>query len=472
MKFDNKYAMKLYAVTDRTWSTEQSFLDSIEDSLKGGITCLQLREKTLDDKAFLEEALQVKELCRKYKVPFIINDHVEVAIKSDADGIHIGQSDTSLTEVRKKLKNKIIGVSVKTREQALEAEKNGADYLGVGAVFQTTTKLDASEVSYDTVKEICSSVNIPVVAIGGIQLDNIKELQGTHVDGIAVISAIYSKENIQQSTEELLREVNTNLLQNQMKTVLTIAGSDCSGGAGIQADLKTMTVHGVYGMSCITALTAQNTTGVYAIEDVSPEFVEKQLDAIFKDIYPDAIKIGMVSNSKIITSIVRKLKEYNARNIVIDPVMVATSGDPLISNKAMDTLIHDLMPLGTVVTPNIPEAEKLSGITIDSEEKMIEAAKIISQNMTGSLLIKGGHFGEKANDLLYTKDMSLWFTSERYHNKNTHGTGCTLSSAIASNLAKNFSVTDSIRNSKSYISGAIKNNMNLGKGRGPLNHMY
>ncbi len=472
MKFDNKYAMKLYAVTDRTWSTEQSFLDSIEDSLKGGITCLQLREKTLDDKAFLEEALQVKELCRKYKVPFIINDHVEVAIKSDADGIHIGQSDTSLTEVRKKLKNKIIGVSVKTREQALEAEKNGADYLGVGAVFQTTTKLDASEVSYDTVKEICSSVNIPVVAIGGIQLDNIKELQGTHVDGIAVISAIYSKENIQQSTEELLREVNTNLLQNQMKTVLTIAGSDCSGGAGIQADLKTMTVHGVYGMSCITALTAQNTTGVYAIEDVSPEFVEKQLDAIFKDIYPDAIKIGMVSNSKIITSIVRKLKEYNARNIVIDPVMLATSGDPLISNKAMDVLIHELMPLGAVVTPNIPEAEKLSGIIIDSEEKMIKAAKIISQNMTGNLLIKGGHFGENANDLLYTKDMCLWFTSERYNNKNTHGTGCTLSSAIASNLANNYSISESIKNSKSYISGAIKDNMNIGKGRGPLNHMY
>lgn len=297
-------------------------------------------------------------------------------------------------------------------------------------------------------------------------------MHGTDVDGIAVISAIYSKESIQQSTEELLREVNTNLLQNKIKTVLTIAGSDCSGGAGIQADLKTMTVHGVYGMSCITALTAQNTTGVFAVEDVSPEFVENQLDLIFKDIYPDAIKIGMVSNSEIIQSIIRKLKEYNARNIVIDPVMVATSGDPLISNKAMDTLIHDLMPLGTVVTPNIPEAEKLSGITIDSEEKMIEAAKIISQNMTGSLLIKGGHFGENANDLLYTKDVSLWFTSERYHNKNTHGTGCTLSSAIASNLAKNFSVTDSIRNSKSYISGAIKNNMNLGKGRGPLNHMY
>jgi len=472
MKFDNKYAMKLYAVTDRTWSTKQTFLNHIEESLKGGITCLQLREKTLDDKSFLEEALQVKELCRQYNVPFIINDHVEIAINSDADGIHIGQSDTSLTEVRKKLKDKIIGVSVKTKEQALEAEKNGADYLGVGAVFPTNTKLDAYEVTYDTVKEICSSVNIPVVAIGGIQLNNIKELHGTDVDGIAVISAIYSKESIQQSTEELLREVNTNLLQNKIKTVLTIAGSDCSGGAGIQADLKTMTVHGVYGMSCITALTAKNTTGVFAVEDVSPEFVENQLDLIFKDIYPDAIKIGMVSNSEIIQSIIRKLKEYNARNIVIDPVMVATSGDPLISNKAMDTLIHDLMPLGTVVTPNIPEAEKLSGITIDSEEKMIEAAKIISQNMTGSLLIKGGHFGENANDLLYTKDVSLWFTSERYHNKNTHGTGCTLSSAIASNLSKNFSVTDSIRNSKSYISGAIKNNMNLGKGRGPHNHMY
>nr|WP_240840983.1 bifunctional hydroxymethylpyrimidine kinase/phosphomethylpyrimidine kinase [Acidaminobacter sp. JC074] len=257
-----------------------------------------------------------------------------------------------------------------------------------------------------------------------------------------------------------------------MKSVLTIAGSDCSGGAGIQADLKTMTVHDVYGMSCITALTAQNTTGVYGVVEISPDFIEQQLDTIFKDIYPDAIKIGMVANSEIISVIVKKLKEYNARNIVVDPVMVATSGDPLISNEAMDALIQELLPLGSVITPNIPEAEKLSGMIIDSEEKMIEAAKIISKNLNGSLLIKGGHFGQKANDLLYTKGQCYWYSSERYINKNTHGTGCTLSSAIASNLAKNFSVEESIKKSKDYISGAIKADLNIGKGRGPLNHMY
>lgn len=257
-----------------------------------------------------------------------------------------------------------------------------------------------------------------------------------------------------------------------MKTVLTIAGSDCSGGAGIQADIKTMTVHKTYAMSVITALTAQNTMGVHGILEVSPDFVAKQLDDIFTDIYPDAIKIGMVASTKIIQVIANKLIEYKASNIVVDPVMVATSGDPLIEVDAMQALIEKLIPLGTVITPNVPEAEKLCGFKITSKEKMIKAGHQISKDINGAVLVKGGHFDKDANDLLIHEGKEIWLNGKRFNNANTHGTGCTLSSAIASNLAKGYTIIESVHHAKAYISGAIEANLNLGNGRGPLNHMY
>ena len=260
--------------------------------------------------------------------------------------------------------------------------------------------------------------------------------------------------------------------KNSIFKVLTIAGSDCSGGAGIQADIKTMAAHGAYAMSVITALTAQNTTGVYGVMEVSPAFIAQQLDCIFNDIRPDAVKIGMVANSDIIRVIAHKLKEYKAVNVVVDPVMVATSGSSLISEEAMATLVSELLPLGAVITPNIPEAEKLCGFEIHSEEAMVEAAKIIGEKIDGSVLVKGGHFGEEANDLLYCQGKALWLTGPRLHNPNTHGTGGTLSSAIAVNLAKGHGVEESVRNAKDYITGAIAEGMDLGQGRGPLNHMY
>lgn len=257
-----------------------------------------------------------------------------------------------------------------------------------------------------------------------------------------------------------------------MKKVLTIAGSDCSGGAGIQADLKTMTAHKVYGMSVITALTAQNTTGVYGVLDAGADFVGQQLDCVFKDIYPDAIKIGMVSNIETIEMIAEKLKAYKAVNIVIDPVMVSTSGCALMSPDAMGTLIEKLLPLGDVITPNIPEAEKLCGFEIKSGEDMIKAAEKIGKHLEGSVLIKGGHLTETADDLLWHRGEIRWYKSERVDNPNTHGTGCTLSSAIASNLALGYCVEESVGNAKAYITGALKANLNLGSGSGPLNHCF
>lgn len=257
-----------------------------------------------------------------------------------------------------------------------------------------------------------------------------------------------------------------------MNKVLTIAGSDCSGGAGIQADMKTMAAHKVYGMSVITSLTAQNTTGVYGVLDIDPEFVAKQIDCVFQDIVPEAVKIGMVSNSKIIEVIVDKLKEYKAKNIVVDPVMISTSGSKLLSDEAIDMLKNKLIKIATIITPNIPEAEVLSGMTIKTQEDMLDAAKKISKMLDGAVLIKGGHLVNDAIDLLYRDGEYRWFTSERINNNNTHGTGCTLSSAIASNLSKGYSIEDSIEKAKEYLTGALRDGLDLGKGSGPLNHMY
>lgn len=257
-----------------------------------------------------------------------------------------------------------------------------------------------------------------------------------------------------------------------MKKILTIAGSDCSGGAGIQADLKTFMAHKCYGMSVITALTAQNTTGVYGIENCSTEFVKKQLDCVMTDIMPDAIKIGMVSSVDIIEGIVEKLKEHKGQNIVVDPVMVATSGSRLIEDHAMDVLLTKLLPLATIITPNLYEAELISGMKIETIDEMIIAAKKIADTYNGHILIKGGHLSGHANDLLYSQGKITWFEGEKIENPNTHGTGCTLSSAIASNLGLGYDIEESVRRSKAYISGAIGDKMDIGKGRGPLNHCY
>lgn len=257
-----------------------------------------------------------------------------------------------------------------------------------------------------------------------------------------------------------------------MKKVLTIAGSDSSGGAGIQADIKTITAHKMYAMSAITALTAQNTTGVYGIFEATPEFVAQQIDCIFEDIRPDAVKIGMVSNTEIITVIAEKLMNYKAENIVVDPVMVATSGGKLLADKSTDALITKLLPIGTLITPNIPEAEALSGFEIKDREDMLKAAEKISSFISGAVMIKGGHLAKTADDLLYQKGDVRWLDGERIDNPNTHGTGCTLSSAIACNLAAGKSLYDSVASAKAYVTGALKAGLNLGRGSGPLDHMY
>ncbi len=272
-----------------------------------------------------------------------------------------------------------------------------------------------------------------------------------------------------------------------MKKALTIAGSDSCGGAGIQADIKTMTVNGVYAMSAVTALTAQNTTGVRGISEVTPEFLGLEIDAVFEDIFPDAVKIGMVSSSGLIETIADRLTAYKAKNIVVDPVMVATSGARLIEEQAVETLKEKLLPIATVITPNIPEAEILADMPITTESDMAAAAKKIFECYGCGVLVKGGHSINDANDVLIGSsagkgasaaegcdktDEPVWFRSKMIDNPNTHGTGCTLSSAIAANLAKGHDLAESVARAKEYISGALAAMMDLGKGSGPLMHNF
>lgn len=261
-----------------------------------------------------------------------------------------------------------------------------------------------------------------------------------------------------------------------MKKVLSIAGSDCSGGAGIQADIKTIIAHGSYAMTVITVLTAQNTTGVYGIAEVASGFVENQLDCVFTDIFPDAVKIGMVYSAEIISSIAKKIKQHQARNIVLDPVMVATSGGRLLSDDSIETLKKELMPLADLITPNIPEAECLCGFGIHSRADMVRAAKKIAATYDGSILIKGGHLFESADDflLVHKNDgiKEVWFPGIKIDNPNTHGTGCTLSSAIACNLAAGQEMEMAVKKAKDYISGALLTHLDLGHGSGPLDHGF
>ncbi len=484
--------LNLYAVTDSMWTRENRTLaNQVKEAIENGVTMIQYREKNLSQDEKKEEAKELLDICHKKSIPFLIDDDVYLAKEIDADGVHLGQKDMSPVKARQILgADKIIGVTAKTVEQALKAQSEGANYLGCGAAFVTSTKKDTYVISHNVLKEICSKVSIPVVAIGGINEKNGMNLIGTGICGIAVVGAIFASENIAESVKKLKNI--TKQFMRKTKTVLTIAGSDSSGGAGIQADLKTMNANKVYGMSAITAITAQNTTGVSMINNVAPELLDAQLESIFTDIYPDSIKIGMISDKEQVRIISEKLKKYEAKNIVLDPVMVATSGANLSEDETINEAKKLLYPLATVITPNIPEAEILAEQEIKNSCDMEKAAEIIANKYGCSVLLKGGHCVNDANDFLCeisgteskTSDDIVskkscktqyqfkknWINGDRINNQNTHGTGCTLSSAIASNLAKGYDLKNSIIHAKKYIEKAIGANLDLGEGSGPMAH--
>lgn len=470
MNFDPDM-LDIYAITDRECLKGKDIKLQVELAIQGGATMIQLREKNISTEKLAEIAAGLVPVCHKHGVKLIINDDWKAAVLSGADGVHVGLEDESVSKIRANTDMAfIIGATAKTVEQAKKAAKQGASYIGVGAVFPSPTKTNAVRITSDELREICRSVKIPAVAIGGITKENMWELRGCGSKGIAVVSAIFGADNPYTAAKELAAEwkkvCNT-------RTALTIAGSDCSGGAGIQADIKTMLANGVYAMSVITALTAQNTTGVTGIHDVPAEFVAQQIDMVFSDIRPDAVKIGMISNAETAEAIAERLKYWKAENIVVDPVAVATSGSDLSNSSAYEAVKNLLFPIAELVTPNIPEAELISGIKIDGLAGMQESAKIIAEMYGCNVLCKGGHLKDSADDLLYRSNGKYnWFEGKKIDNPNTHGTGCTLSSAVASGLAKGMLLPEAVKQAKDYVYCAIQNGPDLGHGRGPLNHGF
>lgn len=465
----NKNIFKLYGITDDFLTPLASIEQKVEDAICAGTTIIQFRSKTLDEDTKVKTAIKVKAITDKYNIPLIIDDDVYLAQKIQASGVHLGKNDMPICDARKILgANAIIGATAKTLKDAINAKHMGANYIGCGAAFNTTTKTDTWVISHDTIREIADHVGIPVVAIGGIDATNLLTLKGLGIAGVAVVSSLF-KGDVLSNAKKMRANVDS---ITAIVPVLTIAGSDCSGGAGIQADLKTMCAHNTYGMSVITSITAQNTMGVNSVYDTPNHMIEKQLDCIFTDIYPSAIKIGMLSNKEIIQLVYNKLTQYKASNIVLDPVMISTSGHKLLQEDAIYALINKLLPIVDIVTPNIPEACELSQISINTKEDMITAAKIIRRQTNAAILIKGGHMADCADDLLYINDNAIWYNKPLLNNHNTHGTGCTLSSAIACNLAKGISLKESVSLAKEYVYNAIDYGFNIGKGHGPLYHMF
>lgn len=468
---DLAQAMRLYAITDRAYDALRPLPIAVKQAIEGGATCIQLRDKHAVPTTE-SDARAVAELCRYAGIPFIVNDDVALAQRVDADGVHVGQDDTSCIQARALLgSDKIIGVSVHSVAEAKRAQEQGADYVGVGALFATPTKPDAHVVTSAELKEITAALSIPVVAIGGLNLETLDILEDSGVDGAAVVSAVFGAQDVADATTRLRRKVEQVL--GKRPSVVTIAGSDSSGGAGIQADLKTMEANSVFGQSALAALTAQNTLGVTDVLNVPPEFVTAQLRAIFADIVPDAVKIGMLSDPAVVHAVAQTLKEVQGRNIVLDPVMVATSGAELSTTAAVEAIVETLFPLAAVVTPNLSEARVLSGCAIETKQDMEHAARKILDQGAGAVLIKGGHLANRADDLLVTKDgESYWFEGAVIDTNDTHGTGCSLSSAVASYLAKGYALPFAVEQAKAYVAGALRHDIHLGHGSGPLNHSW
>ena len=474
-------ALRCYAVTDSRWLSGRALEDVVEQAILGGATMVQLREKDCSHEERRALARRVLAVCRAHGVPFLVDDDVACAREVGADGVHVGQSDASCASARTALgPDAIVGVSAQTPAQARAAFEAGADYLGVGAVWATGTKTDAAALGPDGLAAVAAAAPLPVVAIGGIHAGNVGELAGTGACGAAVVSELFAAPDARGAAERLRTACDAAFrgqpsVRFRVPSVLTVAGSDSSGGAGIQADLKTIEAHALFGQSVICALTAQNTTAVSGVLDVPASFVSAQLDAVFADIRPDAVKVGMVSSAENVRAVARGLRDHGAHGVVVDPVMVATSGGELLRPEAAGALAEELLPLADVVTPNVPEAEALSGRAIrpDGVDDMVEAARAIARLTPGAVLVKGGHQEMVSTDVLLLPgiDEPVLLDAPVVRTRDTHGTGCTLSSAIACGLACGFSVREAVERAKGYLTSALLAGLRVGAGHGPLWHL-
>lgn len=543
----DRFDLRAYFVVGPDDTKGRPVADVVAAALRGGATFIQLRAKHADarDLTAMAEAIAavIAQAGKADTVAFVIDDRVDAAwqcreLGIKVDGVHIGQDDMAPGQARALLgPDAIIGLSAETLPhiEAANALPSGTiDYIGAGPLHYTATKPDAAAIEADGTKHalgiagaqlLCEASRYPVVVGGGVHADDVPALARTAADGWFVVSAIAAADDPERATRELVQawtavrgaarhgvaasaashpqsDVAAPLQcgaamfdveqPHGLPPVLTVAGSDSSGGAGIQADLKTMLANGVFGMSAITSLTAQNTTGVRAVQNADPSILADQIDAVFEDIPPMAVKIGMVSSAALIETIADRLTAHQARNIVLDPVMVATSGAKLIDDDAVAALTTRLFPLATVITPNMPETEallaqamqertseddtesaRLLSEGIRTEADMETAGRTLAKHFGCAVLVKGGHGIKDANDVLVEPDgTATWFTSPRIDNPNTHGTGCTLSSAIASHLALGETLPQAVRSAKEYLTGALAEQLDLGHGAGPMDHAW
>ncbi|MDA8429577.1 MAG: bifunctional hydroxymethylpyrimidine kinase/phosphomethylpyrimidine kinase [Geobacteraceae bacterium] len=458
----------VYLITDQG----DNLVERVGTALRGGVTVLQYRAKGKGRDVCREEGAQLKQLCRSFGVAFIVNDDVELAVDLDADGVHLGQDDGSVRGAREQLgAGRIVGKSTHNLNEALQAEQDGADYIGFGAMYPTDSKNVSHIAGTAGLAEIRDRIKIPVVAIGGITTSNACRVVDAGADALAVISSVLSSPRPDVAVSEL------KLLFNRTRpfprgAVLTIAGSDSGGGAGIQADIKTITLLGSYAASVITALTAQNTRGVSSIHGLPPSFVIDQLAAVLSDIPVDVIKTGMLHTPAIVSALAENLSERKIMlPLVIDPVMIAKGGATLMDRDAIHVFSRQLLPQAYLLTPNVPEAERLLGKLIRSEAEMEEAARELHGMGAANVLIKGGHLtGHSSTDILFDGTECHTFSAERMFTSNTHGTGCSYASAIAAFLAQGDPLRSAVEKGKEFITTAIRLARPLGKGHSPVNH--
>lgn len=457
----------LYLITDH--NRDNRLVDRVRAAVCGGVQIVQYRDKESSRQEQQQVAIKLATLCREAGITFIINDSPELVLECNADGVHLGQQDMTLAEARALLgPDKIIGVSTRTVEQAQKAQQDGADYIAVGSMFYTDSKADAEYVGVERLWEIRQSVTTPLVAIGGIDRTNIGEVVDGGADSVAVISAVMQDADLTMASRELNLAFNRSA-DTPRGTVLTIAGSDSGGGAGIQADLKTITLLGSYGMSAITALTAQNSSGVSGIHPCPADFVAEQIETVLSDFGADVIKTGMLFSKEIVQVVAKHLETY-CIPAVVDPVMIAKGGAPLLKPEAVHCMKEKIIPRAFLLTPNLPEAEALVGFPVQNEKEMEKAAVRLQEMGARYVLLKGGHLKSSAVDLLLADGDLHRLPSERFATRHTHGTGCTYAAAIASFLAQGESIERAVGQAKQFIREAIRTAPGLGKGHGPINH--
>lgn len=475
----NPYAV--YLIADTQTASPKQIIKTLPQLLLAGVSCVQLRAKNLNHTEIIELGQQLHQITQHYQVPLLINDHIDLVSKIGAEGAHIGQQDMDILTARAHLgSNAILGLSIENTNQAKQYKDAPVDYFGVGPIYATTSKPDASPaIGTEGLKQICQQLTKPIVAIGGINLTNCEHVLQAGANGLAMISCIWQAKQPTQVLSQIKQKCSH--YDQQQAVVLTIAGSDSGGGAGVQADIKTICCLGGYACSVITALTAQNTQSVSAIEAVAADFVRKQLTAVLTDIRVEAVKIGMLHRPEVISVVMDTLARANIKHIVFDPVMVAQSGAKLLDQKAIKAL-EQALHIATVITPNLPEAEQLMNQQILTIEDAANAAADIAAKYKTSVLLKGGHAQQphEANGMVtdilfdYEKQQLTHYQHMYINTENTHGTGCTLSAAIATKLAQGQQLAEAIPAAIDYLQQALAaaRNLRLGHGAGPVHHNY